>query len=33
MERFGNYIVVKSGDKEKHHTKISKNDFLKPGKH
>ena len=26
-------IVVKSGDKEKHHTKISKNDFLKPGKH
>ena len=26
-------IVVKSGDKEKHRTKISKNDFLKPDKH
>ena len=26
-------IVVKSGDKEKHRTKISKNDFLKLDKH
>lgn len=26
-------IIVKSGDKEKHRTKISKNDFLKPDKH